>query len=158
MTQSQLRHQLKHCHCRCLHAVQDLSMFSFALLKRTLLPSVCQFEPGHPGYDQRDLVTWQWRALLHHHSDIVTRTRKVPHSGHPLPDGMHHLRHQIHHWPWGHQQLGTQIRVQIRWILIQWGKIYTYPKIKCMLIWECDMREESYGWIIDVNKLWTIFL
>uniref|UniRef100_A0A8D2ZIK6 Fibronectin type III domain containing 7a n=1 Tax=Scophthalmus maximus TaxID=52904 RepID=A0A8D2ZIK6_SCOMX len=47
------------------------------------------------------------------------RTCQVPHSGHPLPDGMHHLQHQLQRPPGSHQQHGTQVRVQISGILFQ---------------------------------------
>lgn len=49
----------------------------------------------------------------------------MPHSRHPLPDGVHHLWNQLQRQPGSNQQHRTEVRVQISWILFQWGSINT---------------------------------
>lgn len=93
--------------------------------QRSLLSHVCECHPGHASYDQCDLVSWPRSSFLHHHPDVLTRTCQVPHSGHPLPDGMHHLWHQLQRQLGIYQPHRTQVRVQISWILIKWERIHT---------------------------------
>lgn len=120
-----MQHQSNYSHYT--HTCTPVLIFVLALLSpRSLLPHVSARGPGHPGHDQRDLVSWQGRPLLHHQPDVLARTCQVPHPGHPLPDGMHHLRHQLQRQPGGHQQHGTHVGVQISWILIQWGQKHTH--------------------------------
>lgn len=96
---------------------------------RSLLPIDCKRHPGYPGYDQPDLVARNRRRLLHSHPDVPTRGSQMSHSRHSLPDGLHHLWHQLQRPTGRHQQHGIQVPVPISRILIQWEWIHTHTHI-----------------------------
>lgn len=100
----------------CNVAAEHLNVF-----QRSLLPRLCECEPGHPGYDQCHLVTGRWSSLLRRLTDLPTWPREMPHLGQPLPDGMHHLWHQLQRLPGGHQQHGAHLTVHLSRLFVQWA-------------------------------------
>ena len=57
------------------HMHNGIDYRSILLSQRSVLSSVCECDPGHAGYDQRDMVTWPWSSLLYHLTDILKGTR-----------------------------------------------------------------------------------
>lgn len=86
---------------------------------RTMLPTESDGGPGDSGDDQCLVVSRQRLHFFHHFSDIIARTRSLPHAGVPLPHGMHHLWHQLHRHHGGIQPEWAKVQLHLPGLLIQ---------------------------------------